>query len=336
MTDCTDISVLSGCACALYEKGLLMNTRDAIRPMFPWMPAVMVPALVFLVHVPSVSAQSSNPNVVSFAPSPNHSATVPTGEPVVSNYILTFYQAGTNQAVTAVDIGKPAPQADGMIRVDFTTRLASFPLPGVSCDARVSAVGPAGSGTSGPSNTFIYDCTFGLSSTSQTVPAAGGTGTVQVSAGTLCGWGATSSAAWLTVTSGATGVSVGSVGYQAAPNTGSSSRTGVLTIAGLSYTVTQPGAGTNVAPTVRIAQPTDGSAIRLGPPIRVAAEASDPDDQIAQVAFYANGTLIRTVTSAPYALKWKIPAAGTYTLTAVAQDTRGARTTSAPVSITVN
>jgi hypothetical protein len=318
---------------AVCEKGVLMYTRDAIRPMFPWVPAVLVPALALLIHVPSVSAQTANPNVVSFAPSPQHSATVSTGEPVVSKYILTFYQAGTNQAVATVDMGKPAPQADGLIRVDFTTRLASFPLPGVNCDALVSAVGPQGTGTSGPSNTFIYNCPFSLSATSQTVPASGGTGAVQVSAGTLCGWSAASSAAWLTVTSGATGVSAGSVGYQASPNTGSSSRTGILTIAGLAYTVTQPGASANVAPTVQIAQPTDGSTIRLGPPVRLAAEASDPDDQIAQVAFYVNGTLIRTVTSAPYALRWKIPAAGTYSLTAVAQDTRGARTTSAPVSI---
>jgi Bacterial Ig domain/Viral BACON domain len=313
-----------------------MNTRDVIRPIFPWVRAVMVPAVALLMHASPASAQTSNPNVVSFAPSPHHSATASTGEPVVSKYVLTFYQAGSNQSIATVDIGKPAPQADGMIRVDFTNRLASFPLTGVDCSARVSAVGPAGSGTSAPSNTFTYNCTFSLSATSQTVPSSGGTGAVQVSAGTLCGWSASSSAAWLTVTSGASGVSAGSVGYQAAPNTGSASRTGILTIAGLAYTVTQPGATANVAPAVRISQPTDGDSVRLGPPTRITAEASDPDDQIAQVTFYANGTLIRTLTSAPYVLRWKIPAAGTYTLTAVAQDTRGARTTSAPVSINAN
>lgn len=310
-----------------------MSALVSFRPLRP-LPLIAA-ALALLVHASPSVAQTGNPNAVSFLPSPQHSATLSTGQPAVSRYDLTFFKAGTTERVLTVDLGKPAPQADGVIRVDYTNRIASWPLPGVECDARVSAVGPGGTGSSTPSNTFVYNCTFNLSTTSDSVAAAGDTGLVEVVAGTLCGWSATSSAAWLTITSGATGVATGWVGYTVAPNTSPSSRTGTLTIGGATYTVTQAGASSavNVPPTVSITKPASGTAIKVGPPLRIAAEAFDADG-IAKVEFYANGTLIETITKGSYAVNWKLPSTGTFTLTAVAEDTRGARTTSAPVSVT--
>lgn len=297
---------------------------------------LVLAALALVVHAsPSVS-QTANPNVVAFLPSPQHSAKLATGQPVVSRYDLTFYRAGTTEPFLSVDLGKPSPQADGVIRADYTDRIASWPLPGVECEARVTAVGSEGAGTSDPSNAFVYNCTYRLAATGESIAASGGTGMVEVLAGTLCGWSASSSAAWLTVTSGATGVSSDWVSYSVAPNTSTATRTATLTIAGLSYAVTQAGASSqsNVAPAVRITRPVSGSVAKLGAPLRITAEASDPDGAIAKVEFYASGTLIGAVTRAPYTVKWKLPSASTYSLTAVAEDTRGARTTSAPVSVT--
>jgi hypothetical protein len=298
------------------------------------LPLILAALALLVVHASPSVAQTDNPNIVAFVPSPHHSSTLSTGQPTVSRYDLTFYRAGTTETILSVDLGKPAPQADGLIRVDYASRIASWPLPGIQSEARVSAVGPAGAGTSSPSNTFVYNCSYKLSTPGESVAASGGTGMVEIVTGMLCGWSASSSAAWLTVTSGASDASTGWVGYSVAANTGAS-RVGTLTIAGLTYTVTQAGAssGSNMPPTVRITRPASGSTARLGPPLKVTAEAADADG-IAKVEFYANGTLIGTVTKGSYAVNWKLPSAGTYSLTAVAEDRRGARTTSEPVSVT--
>jgi hypothetical protein len=85
-------------------------------------------------------------------------------------------------------------------------------------------------------------CTYSISPTSSTVGSAASSGTVTVTSSTGCAWTASSGAGWLTITSGASGSGNGAVGYSVAANTSSSSRTGTLSIAGNTYTVTQQGA----------------------------------------------------------------------------------------------
>ncbi|MDP2759323.1 MAG: BACON domain-containing carbohydrate-binding protein, partial [Sideroxyarcus sp.] len=84
-------------------------------------------------------------------------------------------------------------------------------------------------------------CSYALSSTSQSAAATGLSGTISVSSTSGCAWTAVSNASWITVTSGASGSSNGTVAYSVAANTGSSSRTGTLTIAGITFTLTQSG-----------------------------------------------------------------------------------------------
>lgn len=81
-------------------------------------------------------------------------------------------------------------------------------------------------------------CSFALSSTSQNFPATGGSGTVNVSTTSGCGWTAVSNAGFVTITSGASGTGNGVVGFSAAANAGAA-RAGTLTIAGNTYTVNQ-------------------------------------------------------------------------------------------------
>ena len=81
-------------------------------------------------------------------------------------------------------------------------------------------------------------CAHTISPASQDVPAGGGTGTVQVSTGQGCGWSAMSQAGWITISSGANGSGGGSVSFSVAPNDGPM-RTGTLSIAGHTFTVTQ-------------------------------------------------------------------------------------------------
>ncbi len=65
-----------------------------------------------------------------------------------------------------------------------------------------------------------------------TSPASGETMTVQVTTQQNCVWSAVSNAAWLTVTSGAGGTGSGSFSWQAAQDTGSADRTGVINVMG--------------------------------------------------------------------------------------------------------
>ncbi|MCX6622477.1 MAG: BACON domain-containing protein [Acidobacteria bacterium] len=81
-----------------------------------------------------------------------------------------------------------------------------------------------------------------LAGPSSTQPAAaGGTGSIQVTAGSGCSWAAASNAAWITVTGGASGAGNGTVAYSVAVNPGAA-RAGTITVAGQTFTVTQAAA----------------------------------------------------------------------------------------------
>jgi hypothetical protein len=81
--------------------------------------------------------------------------------------------------------------------------------------------------------------------------------------------------------------------------------------------------------------PADHAAFTAPTLINLAATASDADNNVAQVAFYANNKLVGTTEKSPYTYAWA-PAAGTYILTAVATDAAGAVATSVERSIIVN
>src|SRR4051794_5007720 len=84
-------------------------------------------------------------------------------------------------------------------------------------------------------------CGFSMSPFMATLTSpAAATGTVAVGSGSGCAWAAVSNVSWITVTSGSSGVGNGSVTYSVTANTGTLSRTGTMTIAGKTFTVTQP------------------------------------------------------------------------------------------------
>jgi Zn-dependent metalloprotease len=84
-------------------------------------------------------------------------------------------------------------------------------------------------------------CTFSISPTSASFAAAGGAGSTSVTASAGCNWTAVSNAAFITITGGASGTGSGTVSYSVASNGGTTSRTGTMTIAGQTFTVTQAG-----------------------------------------------------------------------------------------------
>jgi uncharacterized membrane protein len=91
----------------------------------------------------------------------------------------------------------------------------------------------------------------------------------------------------------------------------------------------------NVAPSVAITSPADGTVVVSPATLTMDVAAADSDGSIRQVTFFANGAALGTDTSAPYTIAWDAPL-GSYTLTAVAVDNLGATTTSAAVHATVD
>lgn len=198
----------------------------------------------------AASAQTVlNPTTVEFVPSSDHSALTSDGQPIVASYLLGLYTIGASQPFQTLNLGKPAPATDGLIRVEFLSLLSSQPPAGVTYEARVSAIGPGGSASSSPSNGFSWEaaCSYALGSTGQSMDASGGGGSVGVTAPGGCGWGAESNAGWITVTGGHTGAGNGTVTFTASANTATSPRTGTMAIAGRIYTVTQEGASCSYA-----------------------------------------------------------------------------------------
>ena len=98
-------------------------------------------------------------------------------------------------------------------------------------------------------------CSYFVTPSNQSLSYPAGSGSVTVATQSNCAWTAVSNAAWITVTSGASGTGNGTVNYSATANTGAKSRSGTLTIAGKTFTVTQAG----VPPTVIFTSPANGA-----------------------------------------------------------------------------
>jgi hypothetical protein len=124
-------------------------------------------------------------------------------------------------------------------------------MTGLTTAAPVGAATPASTGPEFAAFVVLTvpgapSCSYALGTSSASVPAAGASGSVAVTAASGCAWTASSNAAWLTVTGGASGTGNGTVTYAALANPSCAGRSGTLTVAGKTFTVTQA-AGTAVA-----------------------------------------------------------------------------------------
>jgi regulation of enolase protein 1 (concanavalin A-like superfamily) len=92
---------------------------------------------------------------------------------------------------------------------------------------------------------------------------------------------------------------------------------------------------TNQPPSVSLTSPTAGATFTAPATIALTATASDPENRLSHVDFYAGTALLSSNTTQPYSFSWSSVPAGTYSLTAVATDAAGGKTTSMAVSVTV-
>lgn len=91
----------------------------------------------------------------------------------------------------------------------------------------------------------------------------------------------------------------------------------------------------NQPPAVSLTAPANGTSVRAPASVTLTATATDPENRLASVDFYAGSSLVSRDTAAPYSAAWSATNAGTYALTAVAHDADGGSTTSGAVNVTV-
>lgn len=176
--------------------------------------------------------------------------------PLLTNLSPASANAGTQSLTVTI---RGAGFVNGAsVRWNGAARITNFVSP-TQVTATINAADLAASGLANitivnpqsgpPSNALRFTvigaaCNYTLSATTQSFSASGGTGSVNVSASSGCNWTAGSNASWITITSGNSGNGNGTVNFAVAANTSSASRTGTLTIAGRTYTVTQAGSAT--------------------------------------------------------------------------------------------
>lgn len=114
-------------------------------------------------------------------------------------------------------------------------------------------------------------CTFSISPAAQGVPSGGGSGSFSVNASGACAWTATANAPWISVTSGGSGTGPGTVQFTAPANTGGA-RSGTITAAGQTFTLTQDAGCSPVVAPETIGQPAAGGSQNVG--VTTAAECA--------------------------------------------------------------
>lgn len=153
-------------------------------------------------------------------------------------------------------------------------------------------------------------CAFAINPSQESVPAAGGSGRVNVTSSDGCGWTASSNAPWITIAAGASGTGNGAVQYSAAPTSGPS-RSGTITVAGQTFTVNQgqgcaftlapqsatvPDAGGPASFEVQTSAGCGWTAQTQAPWITIASGASGAGTATVQLTVAANTGASRTGT----------------------------------------
>ena len=129
----------------------------------------------------------------------------------------------------------PSPQPSTTTTIKPTTTTTIRPT------TTTTAAQPTSTTTSIATTTTTI-CGYSISPASKSFKSSAGTGSVSVATQSGCAWTAASNNSWITLKSGMSGSGNGTVVYAISANTTASTRTGTVTIAGLTFTVKQQGA----------------------------------------------------------------------------------------------
>ena len=129
-----------------------------------------------------------------------------------------------------------SPSVTGPGTVNFTV------LTNTAADARSKSLTIAGSVFT-VNQAGQAPCAFSIAPEEKAFGNDGGIGQVQVTTTAGCEWTATSNSAWIATTGSAKGSASGAVSYSVAANNASDARTGSMTVAGRTFSVSQAGEG---------------------------------------------------------------------------------------------
>jgi WD40 repeat protein len=141
-------------------------------------------------------------------------------------------------------------------------------------------------------------CNYSITPPNRYFTNEGGSAYISVSAQSACGWTAKSNADWITVTSGTPGAGYGTVYYSVAPFSGTSPRTGTITLAGgLTFTVWQGIEPLRAAPDIvwtGTGHAASANAVAFSPDGQLLA--SGGSDYVVKVWRVSDGSPVTTLT----------------------------------------
>jgi uncharacterized repeat protein (TIGR01451 family) len=172
--------------------------------------------------------------------------TLPAGLGFVSGAGAGWNCAASGQIVTCTNQNSLA--AGGSSEINFVVSISSSAVSGLEPSAVVtSATGDpdAASNKAGGPITLSLPCSFVLTVSGTQFDATGGSGTVKIATASDCAWQAVSNSPFLTLGATTSGSGNGTVSFTLSENATSAARTGTLTVAGQTVTITQAGVPCN-------------------------------------------------------------------------------------------
>src|SRR5262249_59405916 len=122
------------------------STRDGIGPVrrrtfFTFARHALAATILLSLASPLQAQSIVDAQRVEFSPSSDNNALAPDGTtPLVQSYTLTVYLAGSSTLFATANLGKPTPDPDGFMRVNFSALLTTPLQVGVIYEGPVSAV----------------------------------------------------------------------------------------------------------------------------------------------------------------------------------------------------
>ncbi len=160
-----------------------------------------------------------------------------TGEVVVTASASTCTWTATSAAPWLVVVSGASGTGSG--RVSYSVALQT------ATNDRVGTLTVAGSPVTVTQDGVVpvVPCTFSIAPSAASYPSTGGSGEIVVTASApTCAWNATSAAPWLEIQGSASGTGSGRLAYAITSHTATAERSGTLTVAGFTATITQAAA----------------------------------------------------------------------------------------------